>query len=127
MGDMVWRWYPPKAQQKLGSGWTGPYCVTRKFSDITYEIQHHATGKTLVVHVDHLKPVQGNGESENQYDSDHEEIVDFRDDDSLVNSDDDDANDLTVIDPQTQSSSPCPHVKLSRRGRLIKPAPRYSP
>lgn len=62
-GDLVWRWYPPKAQQKLGSGWNRPYTVVRKLPDITYEIEHSSTGKTYVVHVDHLKKLIGDGVS----------------------------------------------------------------
>lgn len=34
---------------------TGPYRVNRKFSDITYDIRHDATNKTVVVRVDHQK------------------------------------------------------------------------
>lgn len=26
-GDMVWRWYPPWANLKLGLGWIGPYMI----------------------------------------------------------------------------------------------------
>ena len=57
--DMVWRWNPHKANQKLGSGWIGPYQVLRKLSDISYEIKHLDTEKTVIVHVDHLKVVRG--------------------------------------------------------------------
>ena len=38
-GDWVWRWYPPKAREKLGKGWTGHYLVVKKLTDITYQIQ----------------------------------------------------------------------------------------
>lgn len=26
-GDMVWTWYPPRANLKLGLGWIGPYII----------------------------------------------------------------------------------------------------
>ena len=54
IGPLVWHWYPPIAKQKLGFGWTGPYRVTRKISDITYQITLCKT-----VHVNHLKPAMG--------------------------------------------------------------------
>ena len=54
---LVLRWYPPEANQKLGLGWTGPYKVVRKFTDITYEINRCTGGKLKIVHVDHLKPL----------------------------------------------------------------------
>lgn len=39
VGDFVWRWYPTTAGIKLGLGWTGPYKITYKFSDVTYKIK----------------------------------------------------------------------------------------
>ena len=58
-GDWVWRWYLPAISNKLGQGWTGPYLVLRKISDVTYEIQLNSENKPITVHVDHLKPFQG--------------------------------------------------------------------
>ena len=52
----VWRWYPPKAKQKLGKGWIGPYLVINQLSDITYRIPETAVSAPKVVHIDHLKP-----------------------------------------------------------------------
>lgn len=132
-GDLVWRWYPPKAQRKLGSGWTGPYAVLRKLSDITYEIQNSATGKTSIVHVDHLKELRGDGVSENQYisDSDFEAQTNQYDSDSLSDeeSDSDDPQQAALgSQPIASSPSESPLTfKLSRKGRLIKPVSRYSP
>ena len=54
-----WRWYLPAISNKLGQGWTGPYLVLRKISDVTYEIQINSENKPITVHVDHLKPFQG--------------------------------------------------------------------
>jgi transposase InsO family protein len=55
VGDWVWRFYPPKAREKLGKGWTGPYLVIEKLSDVSYKIQLTEQAKPRVVHVDHLK------------------------------------------------------------------------
>ena len=56
----VWRYYPPKARQKFGHKWEGPYLVIQKVSDLCYRIQKQATAPSLVVHVDHLKLYEGN-------------------------------------------------------------------
>lgn len=40
--------YPPIANKNLGSVWTGPFWVFRKFSDITYEIRHETTDKMII-------------------------------------------------------------------------------
>ena len=58
-GDWVWRWYPPTANQKLGLGWTVPYLVINRISDVTYSIQKSETSPIINVHVDHLKPYEG--------------------------------------------------------------------
>lgn len=55
IGESVWRWYPPAINNKLGQGWTGPYLVVGKVSDITYEIQRNEANKGINIHVDHLK------------------------------------------------------------------------
>jgi len=54
-GELVWRWYPPTANQKLGLAWIGPYKVLKKVTTVTYKIVHQSSNKILVVHVDHLK------------------------------------------------------------------------
>ena len=56
MGQWVFRWYPPAAHTKFGSGWTGPYLVIGKISDLVYQIQASRRSKPKVVHLDHLKP-----------------------------------------------------------------------
>lgn len=57
--DWVWRWYPPKANKKLGLGWTGPFLVLSRLSDLLYKIQYEEKSKPYVVHVDHLKHYLG--------------------------------------------------------------------
>ena len=54
--DWVWYFYPPKAKQKLGQGWTGPYLVTHKVSDVLYQIQASSSSRPKIVHVDNLRP-----------------------------------------------------------------------
>ena len=49
-------YYYPLASKKLGLKFLGPFKVTRKVNEVSYEIQAHATGKTKVVNVNHLKP-----------------------------------------------------------------------
>ena len=56
VGQWVFRWYPPAAHTKFGSGWTGPYLVVGKISDLVYQIQASRRSKPKVVHLDHLKP-----------------------------------------------------------------------
>ena len=56
----MYRWYPPAAHAKFGSGWTGPYLVTNKLSDLVYQIQASKRSKSKVVHLDHLKPYYTN-------------------------------------------------------------------
>ena len=55
IGNLVWRWNPPTASVKLGLGWTGPYVVLERLTDINYKIKHSVTEKILAVHVNHLK------------------------------------------------------------------------
>lgn len=132
INDLVWRWYPPKANQKLGSGWTGPYRVVRKFSDITYEIRHETTKKTVVVHVDRLKQLHGDGTSENQYDSDNDQdescLCDQSSDSECDNmSDQEESEPLAYESPDLDAAPSRRADTFSRKGRLIKPVFRYSP
>ena len=53
--DWVWYFYPPKAKQKLGQGWTGPYLVTHKVSDVLYQIQASSSSRPKIVHVDNFR------------------------------------------------------------------------
>ena len=141
VGSWVWWWFPPKGKQKFGRGWTGPYLIIRKMSEITYEIQRQPTSRSRVVHVDSLKKYESwemprswltvpqrnvLDETENVSDisssrSEHDSM-----EDSPVQ------RDLSTHDiPLTQRSiaddiaSPVP--RTTRPRRKIRPPQRYSP
>ena len=57
-GNLVWLWSPVVEKgvaPKFHEPWTGPYKVTKRLSDITYEIHDEAKNKTKIVHFDRLK------------------------------------------------------------------------
>ncbi len=59
-GEWVLRLYPPgTSRSKLNYHYIGPYLVIRKTGEVTYEIQLSPQAPTVVVHVDHLKPYEG--------------------------------------------------------------------
>ena len=47
-GMCVWRWYPPKAKEKLGLGWTGPFEVLEGIGESAVKVKKGS--KVLVVH-----------------------------------------------------------------------------
>ena len=56
-GNLVWLWIPVVEKvvaPKFHEPWTGPYKVTKRLSDITYEIQDE-TKKTKIVQFNRLK------------------------------------------------------------------------
>jgi hypothetical protein len=58
-GDLVLRWKPHREvglSQKLLNPYSGPYVIRSQVNDVDYEIEHLDTGKSDVVHVEHLKP-----------------------------------------------------------------------
>jgi len=59
VGDWVWHFYPPRAKEKLGKPWRGPYLVVETVSDVNVRIQEQARSKSQVVHTDSLKLYQG--------------------------------------------------------------------
>lgn len=108
IGSLVLRWYPPSGKQKLGLGWTGPYEIIRKISEITYEIKDCKTLKTKIVHVDHLKQFSTE-EREEQH--------------NVPN------NDLSALsDCSCENEQESEHTenKYTRSGRLVKPPIRFS-
>ena len=57
-GDSVWLWSPAVKKgiaPKFYEPWTGPYKVTKRLSDVTYEILDVAQKSKKVVHFDRLK------------------------------------------------------------------------
>ena len=54
-GDWVWYFYPPKAKQKLGQGWTGPFLVVGSLNNLLYRIQRTSSEGVKVVHEDNLR------------------------------------------------------------------------
>ena len=55
----VWWWYPPKANRKLGVGWTGPFRVMDRPTDVHAVIQELPGSNTRRVHINQLKPHLG--------------------------------------------------------------------
>ena len=53
--DWVWSFYPPRPRQKLGQGWTGPFLIVEKLSNVLFRIQASELGPVKVVHIDNLR------------------------------------------------------------------------
>ncbi|XP_033760732.1 uncharacterized protein LOC117342645 [Pecten maximus] len=128
-GTWVWRWYPPKAGQKLELGWTGPYLVVEKISALTYKIQKEKQSAAINVHVDHLKPYEGISTPQNWLEP---HVVDpaplemsegHHSGEGGGNSSSDSSSEEPDIIPEQLFKSP---VK-TRAGRMIKPRERFSP
>ena len=65
IGDKVWYFYPRgyvKRSKKWSFVYVGPYYITRKLSDLTYEIQKSPRDRPIVTHVDKLKKCVSWGE-----------------------------------------------------------------
>jgi len=58
-GSFVWWWYPPKANRKLGIGWSGPFRVMQRPTDIHCVIQLSPDAQSKRVHINQLKPHLG--------------------------------------------------------------------
>lgn len=57
--DKVLVYFPQRAVEespKLMSFWYGPYIIVKQHSDVTFKIRKETDTKTLVVHVDRLRP-----------------------------------------------------------------------
>lgn len=116
VGNWVWRWYPPDAGQKLKLGWTGPYLVVKKISPLTYSIQKAMHVRPLSVHVDHIKPYEGQHPPMNW--------LAPQPDISILTEDDIDESSYEA-DISQHNATPSP-VK-TRVGRIVKPREIYSP
>ncbi|CAC5375615.1 unnamed protein product [Mytilus coruscus] len=139
-GSFVWRWYPPKAGLKLALGWTGPYHVEKKLSDVLYKIRLLPDRRFLVVHVDHLKPYTGlnkpNGWEieESEFDNsfvelpDETENIDFADDlNSSTEISSLNTPDARVTNHTPVDDKPVTPPRRTRCGRSVKKPIKYSP
>ena len=57
-GDIVRRYQPKQivgTKLKLARNWSGPWIITKKFSDVLFEIKHSPKSKAVVVHANNLK------------------------------------------------------------------------
>ncbi|CAC5387032.1 unnamed protein product [Mytilus coruscus] len=116
----VWRWYPPKVNQTLGLGWNGPYLVIKKITDVTYKIQKTEQTKSIIVHVDHLKPYLGKNEP-NNWILNTSLNISHQNDESLN-------QDMLVSQALTPVVyTPERQLTKTRIGRTVKPRDVYSP
>lgn len=118
IGYFVWRWYPPALACKLGQGWTGPYKVIRKFTDVIYEVQKTPSSTLTSVHVYHLKPYQGASvptPSADEISISGPCVEDLPDDNSEDNAE------------AGSSSTPASELIVTRDGRVRRPNEIYSP
>lgn len=56
VGDKVLVFIPQRTVGKSPSFWYGPYVVVQKHTDLTYKVQKEGDRKTMVVHIDRLRP-----------------------------------------------------------------------
>ena len=117
---MGWRWYPPKAKEKLGKGWTGPYLVVQKLTDIAFQIQKkNEASKPIYVHTDQLKLFEADSYPHNWLGPDinsHQFVdeVELLDDsqDKYIGLDNREVDDATNVDT---FDSEVPPVRRSKR------------
>ena len=135
VNDKVWRGYPPPAKLKLGLGWTGPYIVSEKVTDVTYKIENCSNKRQLVAHVDHLKPYS------DRHDTPFADAPAANGDDSDIGTAYDPNISLDVhaepdfqdnldtdSDPDVEPDASVPKTPyVKRTGRQVKPKERYSP
>lgn len=130
VGTWVWRWYLPEANKKLGLGWVGPYLVVEKLTDLTYTIQKSEDTRRIKVHIDHLKPYEGQDAPLNWLILDEDEIIqDFQDPQEIEEV-------IPELEQEHRDIAPEPVEEdipitkppiFTRRGRLVKPRDVYSP
>ncbi|CAC5361868.1 unnamed protein product [Mytilus coruscus] len=132
INQLIWCWYPPKANIKLGLGWTVPYNVTRRLSAITYQITSCATGKSKIVHVNHLKPVVGDGyiNQLTTVDIPGQDYTETESGDVTVHIDNEVEtllNKTEITESIETTSVVSPKPQYTTRGRLIKPRILFTP
>lgn len=60
-GDIVRRFQPKQivgTKLKLARNWTGPWIITKKLSDVLFEIKHSRKSNPVIVHADNIKSFQ---------------------------------------------------------------------
>jgi len=119
VGTLVWRWYPPKAKQKLGLGWTGPYKVLEKVGSSTVKIQKGKGDRPTVVHINDTKPYEGRLSIDTESDSDENSGSSSEE----VSDDQSDLENDSVTVERDEQYTPM----KTRRGREVKVPQRYSP
>ncbi len=76
VGDAVYYHLPviqPGTAAKLTTRWHTHYRIVEKLSEVNYRIRHQPTGKTKVVHVEHLRPAH----PDEAWDKEYEEPEDL--------------------------------------------------
>ena len=117
-GNWVWRFYPPTAGAKFGSGWTGPYLVIKRVTALTYTIQKSKEDQPFPVHVDDIKPFEGKRHPKSWLDQPSIEppvVVPHEQENEPRNQ------------PPLQRINDSPVQIRSRRERPVKPRLMYSP
>jgi len=56
VGDWVLHYHKPSGAQTLNSGWTGPWVVVQKLSEVNYIIRQNRFDKEKVAHCDEMQP-----------------------------------------------------------------------
>lgn len=128
-GDKVLVYFPQRAvgkSPKLMSFWYGPYIIVKQHSDVTFKIRKETDTKTLVVHVDRLRPygtqvLRDEGDSESL--ENHDQVIDAKD---LENHDK--GNDVTSDDESQVvllGNSELNEIELAYAGRRQRKRPAW--
>ena len=105
-------------------------------ADITYQIESCHNAKMRIVHVDHLKPVEGNGYTNEMLDEEGDSFAGLFESETsngALNLESGDErvrdDDIGTVDNETSSlkEETVLFPKFSSRGRRLKPKQPYSP
>ena len=117
-GMWVWRWYPPKAKEKLGLGWTGPFKVVEKIGGSAVTIMRD--GKVVVVHINDVKPYEGREQPGSEEESESEQLECESESEDRENNGDE-GGDQMVSEGWDEGDVRSSPVKLELGGRLRPP------
>ena len=132
VGDYVRYYYPPsRTTNKFARPWVGPFVVTKKETEVTYEIKLVSNpSKIRTVHIDNLKPFEVQYGSSPCPDLSYEPGTDILDDhpDHLDSpqADESPADDPLTAPELLQSQSDERQAR-DRVRRTVRPPKRYSP